>query len=112
MVEGADVNEDIDYVDGVEDGPPFFTNWFNTAELIGLNNKEVISFPNGVKGEGVKGHSVYAMYGNNKVVESFVGTSILEQFIDENRGRIISVHKKPYLLNGEVCYIKKTEMKK
>lgn len=104
MVDGADVGTDIT-TEG-DPRPTLFSEGFRDADLCCIIPEEH-NFLRGAESPDPKdsdktkrGFMMYALYGGNKIVTTFVPSTWIEAIIKENASKVVLVRKKPYLLNG------------
>ena len=97
MVEGADVGEEFE----TGDGQPR-TEVFQGADLVCVDKEFSYRYKSDDKANepSIKGRALYAIYGNNIVVESFMLEEEMGKF-SATHPKSIMVRKKPYILNGE-----------
>lgn len=99
MVDGVVGGTAIENNEGKE-LPNHWWEMFQTADLIGVDEHESNRFRQPDEG-GILGRTIFAMYGNDKIVTGFVPRDQYEFFFKENKDRIVLVEgKKPYILNG------------
>jgi len=98
MVEGSEVGTEIRH--GEKGEFCLFHEDLRFADMICVSQEEVLRTAN-IKDGGTKGHDVYAIYGGDKIVTSFVPTKLMGFMREENEAKIVLVRKKPYIISGE-----------
>ena len=94
MIEGAVIGDQFEYEES-----NLKEEFFRGADLICIEPGEVRRVLTS-NNEGVLGHDVFAIYGD-KVVTTFLESTLKKQFYECNKDKMIMVRNKPYIINGE-----------